>query len=229
MRRVRNAIFDLDGTLIDSLPGIRWSVDAALRGCGLRQTSGDLRRLIGPPVRDILAAVSGVRDRNGLDRLEQAFRASYDSEGWRRTVCKPGVPDMLWQLLTDGLELWVVTNKPALATGKILRELKIGDFFREVVCRDSQTPPWASKAEMLMELARRQEFDRGECLMIGDTAEDWQAAEAAGIRCAIVPSGYGAGFLPPGCRRIGGWGELAEMCQTERHPATREIQPEVNV
>jgi len=229
MRRVRNAIFDLDGTLIDSLPGIRWSVDAALRGCGLPQASGDLRPLIGPPVRDILAAVSGVADTNVLDRLEQAFRSSYDSEGWRRTVCQASVLDMLWQLLTGGLELWVVTNKPAFATGKILRELKIGDFFREVVCRDSQTPPFASKAEMLIDLATGQKLDRGECLMIGDTAEDWHAAEAAGIPCAIVPSGYGAGFLPAGCRRIGGWGELEEMCQTARRPATLEIHREVNV
>jgi phosphoglycolate phosphatase len=51
---VRHVIFDLDGTLIDSLPGIAWSVDVALRSCGLPPAERDLGPFIGPPVRDIL-------------------------------------------------------------------------------------------------------------------------------------------------------------------------------
>jgi len=212
---VKNAIFDLDGTLVDSLPGIAWSVDEALRAAGLPVVSRELRPLIGPPVRDILAAVSGVSDGGLLDRLERSFRFSYDAEGWRRTVCQPGVPDLLWRLLTSGVEMWLVTNKPALATGRIVSSLKIGGFFREVVCRDSRAHAFHSKAEALVDLIERHGLERAGCLMIGDTAEDWRAAEDAGIRCAIVPGGYGAKALPPGCPRICCWDELAEMCVGE--------------
>ena len=52
MTLVRHVIFDLDGTLIDSLPGIAWSVDVALRSCGLPPAERDLAPLIGPPVRE---------------------------------------------------------------------------------------------------------------------------------------------------------------------------------
>ena len=203
-----NAIFDLDGTLVDSLPGIEWSVNEALRATGLPPLSRDLRALIGPPVRDILAAVSGVPDCGTLDRLERRFRLSYDTEGWRRTVCQPGVPDMLWRLLKGGVDLFVVTNKPAFATGRIVRSLKIDTFFKEVACRESRTPPFASKSELLNDLIHRRGLDRTECLMIGDTAEDYRAAESAGILCAIVAHGYGTDPLPGDCFRIADWAEL---------------------
>ncbi len=207
---MRQIIFDLDGTLVDSLPGIAWSVDAALRSCGMAAANRDLAPLIGPPVRDILAAVSGATDAALLDRLEHGFRASYDSGGWRRTVCHAGVPEMLRRLTASGARLWLVTNKPRLATARILQELKLSGFFRETVCRDSRMPVFGSKAEMLRELVERRGMDREECLMVGDTAEDAHAAEAAGIACVIVPHGYGAPDLS-GCRRIGGWQELQEM------------------
>ena len=121
MSPVRHVIFDLDGTLVDSLPGIAFSVDAALAACGLPQAGVDQAPLIGPPVREILAAVSGATSRELLDWMERSFRASYDAEGWRRTVCLPGVPDMLRRLMTGGVDLWIATNKPALPTGRILR------------------------------------------------------------------------------------------------------------
>ena len=213
MNAIRHALFDLDGTLVDSLPGIAWSVQVALRANGLAPLSRDLRPLIGPPIRDILAAVSGAAGSAQLDRIEAAFRVSYDSAGWRRTVCHEGVPDMLWRFLTGGVQLWLVTNKPAVVTGKILRELKIGAFFKEIACRDSRTPPFAAKAEILHDLIERRGLHRAQCLLIGDTAEDWKAAQAARIACAIVPHGYGAAALPPACLRIAGWDELYQICR----------------
>jgi phosphoglycolate phosphatase len=221
-------IFDLDGTLIDSLPGIASSVDVALRSCGLLPAERDLRPLIGPPIRDILAAVSGVTGQGLLDRLERSFRSSYDSEGWRRTACLAGVPEMLRQLLAGGTEIWMVTNKPVLPTGRILRRLNLSGSFREVACRDSRTPPFASKAEVLMDLLERRGIRRAECLMVGDTAEDWHAAETAGVSCAIVGPAYGSGALPPGCRRIGEWHELQQMCATGWMPGPRAYRERVN-
>jgi len=215
MEPVRHVIFDLDGTLVDSLPGIAWSVEAALSCCGLPRPSTDLKPLIGPPIRSILSAVSGVREPVRLNELEQAFRCSYDSLGWRRTRCYDGVADLLRQLLAGGIGRWMVTNKPCRVTHDILRELQISDFFQEVACRDSRIPLFPSKAEVLGDLLRRRALRRSSCLMVGDTLEDSDAAIAAGIGCAIVPHGYGTGLgmaLPTGCQRVNGWEEIAELC-----------------
>ena len=56
-------IFDLDGTLIDSLPGIEFSVKAAFEACGVSGTTNDLRSKFGPPIRTILAQACKVTDR----------------------------------------------------------------------------------------------------------------------------------------------------------------------
>ncbi|MGA2115546.1 MAG: HAD hydrolase-like protein [Bryobacteraceae bacterium] len=213
MDHVLHAIFDLDGTLVDSLPGIEWSIQAALARCGLPPLCRDLRPLIGPPIRRILAAVSGVREPERLDRLEYAFRSSYDSGGWRRTRLRAGAAELLEQLRDGGIGLWVVTNKPALATRRILGEWKLAGLFEEIRCRDSRTPPFRSKAETLRELLERRELTPSACLMIGDTAEDCDAAMAAGIDCAVVADGYGADTpLPAGSKRVSGWDEIAERC-----------------
>jgi phosphoglycolate phosphatase len=198
MESTRHIVFDLDGTLVDSLPGIEWSVGQALSICGLPPLEESLRSWIGPPIRSILGAISMVSDPPLLDRLEQAFRQSYDTVGWRKTVCYEGVRDMLWGLLTSGVGLYLVTNKPFKPTHRILRQLKLDAFFQEIVASDSRLPPYVSKAEALAELLQRHGLAPDQSLMVGDTRDDVAAAAAAGIRCAIVDHGYGGVDFHPG-------------------------------
>jgi phosphoglycolate phosphatase len=208
---IRNVIFDLDGTLVDSLPGIAWSVEAALAECELPPRFSDIRPLLGPPVRDILAKVSDVTDALTLDALQSAFRRSYDSHGWRKTVLVGHVEAMLRALLDAGAHLWVVTNKPSFSTRLILGEVGIADCFREVICPDSRQPPFASKTEMIADLVIRRKLDAAATVMVGDTAEDCQAAVVAGLTCLMVSHGYGEKTgreLPEGCAPLSSWDEL---------------------
>jgi phosphoglycolate phosphatase len=219
---MRNVIFDLDGTLVDSVPGIQWSAEKAMKACGHARACPDLAPLIGPTIRDILmVAAAGAIEPAELDRLEQAFRGAYDTDGWQRTRCYPGVRQMLDKLRAAGKVLSIVTNKPAHATQLILPGLEIAGYFRDVVCRDSAVGAlgskavFGSKAEMLADLVSRRKMAREESILVGDTLEDCQAAAAAGIACAVVPHGYGRGMegkLPGNGRRIAGWDELVEWC-----------------
>lgn len=203
-----DVVFDLDGTLVDSLPGIAWSIDAALAECGLPpRTAGrtdDLKALIGPPVRAILAAVTGLADGLELDRLLAAFRRSYDADGWRRTVLQPGALNTIERLREAGIRQWIVTNKPSFSTGLILEHLEIARFFEDVVCRDSRRPAFESKAEMLLSL----QLPAATTIMVGDTAEDLHAAVAAGMECLLVPHGYGTDLPVP----TSGWEKLLAAC-----------------
>ncbi len=222
---MRNIIFDLDGTLVDSVPGIQWSVEVAMTSCGVARECPNLTSLIGPPIRSILAVAATTDDRAELDRLEKAFRASYDSDGWRRTICQAGVREMLDGLRSAGCTLWVATNKPAHATGLILRELALANWFQEIVSRDSVMPSFASKGAMLTDLLERRDLRREESILVGDTLEDCHAAAVAGIGCAVVPHGYGQEMdreLPAGSRRIAGWDELAAWCNGTAYTKDRQ-------
>ncbi len=112
--------FDLDGTLLDSLPGIAFSIKEAFTVCGLPMQPIDLGEIIGPPIRTILALAATQATDSDLDLLERAFRNSYDSDGWRKTLPFPGSNVMLREAHSLGIQLFVVSNKPRHISVKIL-------------------------------------------------------------------------------------------------------------
>ena len=68
-----------------------------------------------------------------------------------------------------GVPLFLATNKPFFSTGRILEALAVRPFFAEIVCRDSQTPAFASKHEMLCAILERHGLKPAHCLYVGDT------------------------------------------------------------
>jgi phosphoglycolate phosphatase len=186
---IRNFIFDLDGTLVDSLPGIASALSAAFPGC--TEPIENMRLYIGPPVRSILDTLAGPCSESDLDRMESNFRSSYDSAGWRKTVAFPGIREVLEQLTTAGKRLFVVTNKPLKPALGILQMLELRDFFEDVITPDSATPRFGSKAEMLQSLVAQWNLDATESVFIGDTMDDYRAAQSAGMESVFLAHGYG--------------------------------------
>ncbi len=189
---IRAVLFDLDGTLVDSLPGIEFSVDCAFAECQMPPRERELRSLIGPPIRTIFSQLLSHADEQQLTKLESAFRVSYDSIGWRKTVLHDNAGGALGAVRDAGLPLFLVTNKPQAATHRILGAFDIDHLFTAVLCRDSRTPSFQSKAEMLGELVAAHSLEPATCMYIGDSREDYQAGKEAGIPTAIVAHGYGA-------------------------------------
>jgi len=184
---IENFIFDLDGTLVDSLPGIEDSVRFAVA-----RPIPPLRPLIGPPIRSILRSLEPGATEGDLDRLTESFRGAYDSTGWRNTILQPGAAEVLAELHDQGRRAFLATNKPAAVTTKILGMLEIGQYFAGVFTRDSRTPGLASKTEMLQALLDYHSLDPASCMMVGDTVEDYLSAAEAGMDAVIVANGYGA-------------------------------------
>jgi phosphoglycolate phosphatase len=214
-------VFDLDGTLLDSMPGIRHSVEAAFRACGLTMGGTDLRSLIGPPIRTILARMAAKKPtEEELDQLELSFRWSYDCDGWRMTPHYEGAAEALRRAQAEGRRLFVVSNKPQHISMKILEAEGTASLFEEIVTRDSRTPPYQDKQEMMRYLLQKWELEPGGCLMIGDTMEDAEAASKTGMRFCLVTHGYGAvpeGSAVPVAFRIDHFAEFVSSGTGEAH------------
>jgi phosphoglycolate phosphatase len=212
---VDHIFFDLDGTLVDSLPGIQYAVEAALRESGIHPPESDLRNLIGPPIRSILQQLAPQSTDADLDRLERSFRLAYDSAGWMKARAFDRASETLEELRQLRKEALLVTNKPLQATEKILNMLGIAGCFAGVLTRDSRTPPFESKAAMLSLLLSQRGIESRRCLMVGDALEDYEAASEVGMQTAIMLHGYGSHKIPiglPSCHRLNNFRELISLC-----------------
>lgn len=183
--------FDLDGTLLDSLPGIAFSIEQAFAICGLPMQPIDLGEAIGPPIRTILALAATQATDSDLDLLERAFRSSYDAEGWQKTLIFPGSNAMLREAHALGIQLFVVSNKPRHISVKILEREGMLALFNAVLTRDSSDPPYVGKERMIEHLLQIFQLDAARCIMVGDTTEDAHAAAAMQVPFAWVAHGYG--------------------------------------
>lgn len=185
-------IFDLDGTLIDSAPGILGAFAHAFSTCGLEPVVPLTSTVIGPPLRDTLRYLTGVADAHVLDQLTTAFKAYYDSAGYLETQPFPGVETMLVALASAGLDLHIATNKRAFPTQRILMHLGWNIFFKRVYALDSFNPPLPSKATLLARLLTDADLDTAQCAYVGDRQEDGLAARANHLRFYWAAWGFGA-------------------------------------
>jgi phosphoglycolate phosphatase len=135
----QNFIFDLDGTLVDSLPGPQ------------RRIVDSLKPYIGPPIRAILRSPGQPACEVDLDRMERVFRDSYDTDG-SAAYKYSGATKLPGRLAAVGKRGFLVTNKPSKPAENILKALGLYACFESMVMPDSQVPPFRGKEEMLRSL-----------------------------------------------------------------------------
>ena len=182
-------IFDLDGTLTDSKPGIvgclRKVLDARNMG-----DQGPLDRFVGPPVEEWtreLLPHAGEEERAALAR---DYRDCYGREGWRNNSVFAGVREMLTELRDKGFSLYVCTSKHRPYAVRILDFFEMSPFFTGIY---GDRPEYAShgKADLLALLLREYSLKSDCTWMIGDRNFDIEAAHANNIRCLAAAWGYG--------------------------------------
>lgn len=185
-----NLIFDLDGTLIDSLPDIQATAAAVLEPEGL--SAPDLPTLRGyvgwglPHLVGCLLRAHGITDPARAARLQEAFHARY-SQAVTLTRPYPGVPETLAQLRGAGHRLAICTNKPETPARAILTHLGLADLFDRVIGGDSAPARKPDPAPLRLALGADQS---GPAWLIGDTAIDSQTAANAGLPFALFTQGY---------------------------------------
>lgn len=197
---IEAVVFDLDGTLIDSIPDITLALNVAIEQAGLRSVSEqDVRGMVGHGARELVrdavaAAAGGQAVTRSLDEIYSDYMVAYDAAPCVKTRVYPGVVDVLHRLGRAGIALGVCTNKPQSTTDLILSALGLGQVFGSIVGgRDGVALKPAP--DMLRSVVAALGASPSTSVMVGDSAADAGAAHAAGLRLVLLSHGYGgAGF-----------------------------------
>jgi phosphoglycolate phosphatase len=183
-------IFDLDGTLTDSKPGILGCLQKVIDMRGIT-TKGPLDRFIGPPVEEWVIDLLPNGSKDEQYTLAREYRACYDREGWSNNSVFPGVREMLIDLRDHGFPLYVCTSKQQHFAVRILDAFELSPLFTSIY-GDKAEYTSHSKVDLLANVLREQNLDRDSAWMIGDRSFDFDAAHANGVRCLAAGWGYGS-------------------------------------
>ncbi len=184
-------VFDLDGTLVDSVGDLHRALDLTLSECGCGSlTEARVRAMVGDGVEQLVAraleATGCAADRNAALRR---YLAHYEADPTARTAPYPGVRSTLGTLQSQGTTLAVLTNKRTRATQLVLERLALASYFSRVVSGDSlpfRKPDPRALLDIVQGFGARPEA----ALMVGDSEVDAATAQAAGVPFVLVTYGY---------------------------------------
>jgi phosphoglycolate phosphatase len=208
----RFVVFDLDGTLVDSLPDIAAALNGVLQEMGAAPLPLKVvRGMVGdgsPVLLGRALAASGIAADRLADGLAR-FIALYEAAPVARTIVYPRVREILAALAADGRRMGVCTNKLQSATLAVLRGLRLEGYFAAVLGGDAapaRKPDPRHLLAVLAALGGRPE----EAVMVGDHENDVAAARGAGARSILVRYGYAhAPFADiPADRQIDAFSEI---------------------
>lgn len=182
-------IFDLDGTLVDSLEGIAASLNRALQQLSLATHSlADVRNFVGDGARTLLERSAPNASENTLNELEAHFKADYGRSWSSGTAPFAGIPEALVGL-AQRYRLAVLSNKPHEFTIEMVSKIFPEIEFAMVLGQRSGIPHKPDPAGAL-EISRSLGVSPGNCLVIGDSTMDLDTARNAGMRSVGVTWGY---------------------------------------
>ena len=186
----KTAIFDLDGTLLDTLDDLRDAVNATLSRYGYPpRTQEDIRRFVGNGVRSLVAlSLPCGEDTPDFEKILADFRTYYAAHAEIKTAPYEGVRDLLARLRAHGLRVAVVSNKFEAAVQALCRRY-FGDLVEVAVGDDPSRARKPAPDGVFAALAALGEGVDG-AVYIGDAETDVETARAAGIPCLSVLWGF---------------------------------------
>ena len=188
----RCVLLDLDGTLIDSQPGIFASCMAALRALGHDPGEAlDIKHAIGPPLDDMFRALLQARGDDRVDEAVTAYRHHYGESGLLGSEPYPGISDALQEMREAGLRLYLATSKREVFARRILENLKLATCF-DGIYGSVPGGKLDHKPELLAHILSEQGMRASHSLMVGDRRHDIAGARAVNMRGLGVLWGYGS-------------------------------------
>lgn len=192
-------LFDLDGTMVDSVPDLAFSLDATLEQLGLPKRGIEAARLwVGNGIdrlvkRGLSNHMTDEPDPQLFARAIELFRKNYAENTSRFSLVYDGVFEGLDYLQGAGIHCACVTNKAEQFTGPLLEKLNLAPYMGLVVSGDTLSKSKPDPMPLLY-AAKHFSFESSDCMMVGDSMHDMQAAKSAGFKAVAVPYGYNHGI-----------------------------------
>lgn len=200
-KKKKTIFFDLDGTLIDSVPDLALAVNEMLVQCGRKPFSEEtIRYWVGNGAQTLVRrALLGERDIEGRQIDEACFEdaLAHFLAAYRKHLCEatrpyPNVPETLNMLKERGYRLAIVTNKPEQFVSPILERLGMADLFEAWLGGDS-LPKKKPDPMPLLHLCKTMDVAVDDAIVVGDSKNDILAAKACGMDSIGVTYGYNYG------------------------------------
>ena len=187
---LNTVVFDLDGTLLDTLGDLASSVNYALRKHGLPECSlQEVRSFLGNGiVRLMQGAVKNAVQGEAFEEVFQTFRSHYLEHCLDTTQPYPGILPMMEKLREAGVKMAIVSNKLHPAVQELSRR-----FFAELVTSavgESETVRRKPNPDGVLRALKEMGSRPDEAIYVGDSEVDWETARNAGLRCALVCWGF---------------------------------------
>lgn len=197
---VRDIIWDLDGTLVNSEPEIIYHLIRAIEAIGIKAELKKSELRIGPPLASIIKESYGDVSSEQVEAVTREFRNNYDNCGFKDTYLFDGILEVL---SIRGLRHHIVTNKPQFATSKLIDKLSIAPLFASIRSTYFVDGVAISKSYLFKEVIDEFGLDTNSVVGIGDMVGDARGAIANGLRSYGVTWGTGIiDELKPVCNKV---------------------------
>ena len=190
--------FDLDGTLADTDRDIREAWKAALKDLGIECPDFETKFVAGPPIDEMTKKLFPDQFTTALaNDIRIGFARHYDTDGFHNTKEFPGVIDAVKRLKARGDKVLIVTNKRFAGATQMAKKFGWDQLFDGLHAGDMDVEKGLPNAvklrkpELLARVISALGAKKDECIMVGDTISDFEAATACGIRSIGVTWGYG--------------------------------------
>lgn len=191
MKPYQNIIFDLDGTISNSEPGIINALKYSLKQMNIKLADDyDLSGFIGPPIHHCFKE-HFFEEEDDIAKAIHHFRVYYSEKGWSENEMYSGMFELLNDLHTKNYSLFVATNKPQVFTDLILQHFGITQFFKLIKGVDIDNHHH-TKSELIKEILECDyDIDATNSIMIGDSKWDIYAADFLNVKTIGVSWGFG--------------------------------------
>ncbi|MET4783522.1 HAD hydrolase-like protein [Glaciihabitans sp. UYNi722] len=187
-------LFDLDGTILDSAPGITSTLAWTFEKLGRPiPTPAELLVYVGPPILDSFRDLAHMSPEESAEALD-IYRVRYLEHGVFDSTVYPGIPALLERIAASGLPLSLATSKPELPATTMLDHFGLTQYF-DVITGASEDEVRSRKADVVEEALKRLEALGAEIsnpVMVGDREHDVEGAAEHGVPTIFVEWGYGS-------------------------------------